>query len=198
MRLRACVYASGLSFYLISAAAATLSRRLAPATFYSLSLSFLLTASISTSLSPLSIRFLHSVPLSSAFSLPAFFLHRSSRRHLFFPHFLPPQPPFVIISVFLFFIAATPFSTCLSSFQRLPSHFPPREFLPPSFFGDFDGRLSDSSPTSQNPILRVIFRSVCKGITEKKTKETSRVPIGRLANCSRRIAREIIAIGSAL
>lgn len=34
--IRACVYASELSFYLISAAAATLSRRLARATFYSL------------------------------------------------------------------------------------------------------------------------------------------------------------------
>lgn len=34
-RLRACAYASELSFYLISAAAATLSRRLARATFYS-------------------------------------------------------------------------------------------------------------------------------------------------------------------
>jgi len=51
VRLRACAYASGLSSYLISAAAATLSSRLARATFYSLLLSLSFSLSLSLSLS---------------------------------------------------------------------------------------------------------------------------------------------------
>lgn len=51
-RLRACAYANEISFYLISAAAATLSRRLARATFYTLSFSLAPAAHLSASLSP--------------------------------------------------------------------------------------------------------------------------------------------------
>jgi len=126
-RLRACAYASEHSFYLISAAAATLSRRLARATFYSL----LPSRSGCAPLSPYPrvalartriLRLFHFIcftPSSLAFFTPALFY-----LFIFFPC-ATPVPPLLILSSVSFFIS----SSChIHLFRRSCFFFPSMSF----------------------------------------------------------------------
>lgn len=154
-RLRACAYASELSFYLISAAAATLSRRLARAALYSLLPSrsdcaplpppprvslartrilglFHFFICFTSSSLPLRLP----VPLSS-FSLPFFLAPRS--------------PPFLILSPCLSYFSLLPYPPFSPILSLLP---PPlsTSFLLSLFLQEFSSNsLCVSTPFSRSP-----------------------------------------------
>lgn len=122
VRLRACAYASELSFYLISAAAATLSRRLARLhVLLSLSLSRQLHTSTSLPFAPfLAHRLFHFVLLLSLFSFPSFL-----RLFLFFPIPSISRCDPLSLSLFFYFSFFYPVSFFLNIFSLVsPSRFP--------------------------------------------------------------------------